>query len=650
MNFWIQKLNSKDWFCFNVNYIKVENYIDFLLRNYFSHLKITKKTKNFTFYCFDKAKVLDNKWFYQFLINVQKRFNLIFINEKNEPWIANFLISLDKYQINFEKQERLYHQIMNKVIISTKINNALFLPTFIPKHFQKEYAFLALKNKRFANFSASGSGKTIVSYMSILSLFADQKINLLVVVGPKSAKSAWFEEWKIVALSDIIHADEVFNFADKPLNYIESFKFSPFIKGKLNVVFVNFHKFQNHQFTQKFIQLIDNYKTLLVVDEAHYIKNYQGTLHINLLQLSSKLEYIHLLTGTPLPRFSTEGFYIINFLFPNVQDKKELKEHNFKLSCEETVLGGIKNLKLRKMVIEKLKLFFVRKTKQALINDGFLLPMKKIKIKIDMEQSEKFLMQKLQTSKFKIDLNQSGLEDKNKCIWIIRRMQASSYPPLLFEKLTNVFSDLTNDVSDYYDQKDMTETLTLNKKDKEIDKILEKLITEKEISNIVHKYKSGSLITQRWLKAAVILKERASEKIIIWDVFKKSMQKFQKYLEQVMPDRKTFLINGDIDTAQRERIITQFKKSWNSILIASPATISESVSLHREVNVAIYLYKNYMGAHFMQSQERIHRLVGKNEKQKQKTIYLIEAASPSIDQEISCNLQNKEREQSIFID
>ena len=71
-----------------------------------------------------------------------------------------------------------------------------------------------------------------------------------------------------------------------------------------------------------------------------------------------------------------------------------------------------------------------------------------------------------------------------------------------------------------------------------------------------------------------------------------------------------FDINGDVSLPDREQYLRDFRFDVPdcNILIANPATLSESVSLHMECHRAIYVDRTYNTAHWMQSKERIHRI------------------------------------------
>ena len=88
-----------------------------------------------------------------------------------------------------------------------------------------------------------------------------------------------------------------------------------------------------------------------------------------------------------------------------------------------------------------------------------------------------------------------------------------------------------------------------------------------------------------------------------------------------------------------------------NVLIANPATLAESVSLHDVCHHAIYVDRTFNGGHYMQSLERIHR-VGLDPRAV--TTYDIiqsevEQGIPSIDQVIETSLERKKRDMDGFL-
>ncbi|MEG0961185.1 MAG: hypothetical protein RSE60_08910, partial [Erysipelotrichaceae bacterium] len=72
---------------------------------------------------------------------------------------------------------------------------------------------------------------------------------------------------------------------------------------------------------------------------------------------------------------------------------------------------------------------------------------------------------------------------------------------------------------------------------------------------------------------------------------------------------------------ERDRIIDKFNFSNEvEIIVTNPATLAESVSLHRACHDAHYLEYNYNLYQYLQSRDRIHRL---GLKEKQETNYYL---------------------------
>ena len=86
------------------------------------------------------------------------------------------------------------------------------------------------------------------------------------------------------------------------------------------------------------------------------------------------------------------------------------------------------------------------------------------------------------------------------------------------------------------------------------------------------------------------------------------------------------------DARTREELIEKFKKDPKCmVMIANPAAAAESMSLQEICHHAIYMDRTFNAAHYIQSQDRIHRIIDKD-KEKQKTIEIFQTDTPdSID-------------------
>ena len=137
-------------------------------------------------------------------------------------------------------------------------------------------------------------------------------------------------------------------------------------------------------------------------------------------------------------------------------------------------------------------------------------------------------------------------------------------------------------------------------------------------------------------------------KVIIWSTFIHNMDVLQR---EMLKELDPIVINGTVpkdgDSETRDHLLNRFKNENSMVLIASPASLAESVSLHKNLkgenvcNHAIYLDRNFNGAQYMQSMDRIHR-IGMDESAKVE--YHLIIAENTIDEVIHRRLNEKQDE------
>lgn len=104
---------------------------------------------------------------------------------------------------------------------------------------------------------------------------------------------------------------------------------------------------------------------------------------------------------------------------------------------------------------------------------------------------------------------------------------------------------------------------------------------------------------------------RENRKVIIWSCFVQNVELIALRLQDLGAE----FIHGGIDAGDendqdtREGKIKRFHDDPNCmVLIANPAACSEGISLHKICQYAIYLDRSFNAAHYLQSEDRIHRL------------------------------------------
>jgi hypothetical protein len=103
---------------------------------------------------------------------------------------------------------------------------------------------------------------------------------------------------------------------------------------------------------------------------------------------------------------------------------------------------------------------------------------------------------------------------------------------------------------------------------------------------------------------------RGGQKVLIWSSFVRNVE----YMSQRLADVGAVYIHGGVDAGSedddetREGKIKLFHDDTNvRVMVANPAAASEGVSLHRVCHHAIYLDRTFNAAHYLQSEDRIHR-------------------------------------------
>lgn len=103
---------------------------------------------------------------------------------------------------------------------------------------------------------------------------------------------------------------------------------------------------------------------------------------------------------------------------------------------------------------------------------------------------------------------------------------------------------------------------------------------------------------------------RNGHKVLIWSSFRRNVE----YLAERLSDIGALYIHGGVDAGDedddetREGKIKLFHDDPNVlVMVANPAAAGEGVSLHRVCHHAIYLDRTFNAAHYLQSEDRIHR-------------------------------------------
>lgn len=497
--------------------------------------------------------------------------------------------------------------------------------------YQYKASFLLSVGNGGFDFSVPGSGKTIITYSSYMFMKSSTIVENIFIIGPMSSFYAWYDEFNTC----FGHYPDFENLAEQSTLdskvYLNASK-----KNYREVTFINFDKIR------LLINPISNFlsqgKTLLVIDEAHKIKNPNAEVAKALLKITKKAKTRILLTGTPMPNGYEDLYTLTKVLSPF----RDILPYNYKQLHTMTVKTATQtqNSKIR----DSLFPFYSRISKKYLIETGELTIPNYYMTHCEMTEDQRMLYDWLSDfyGKIREDIDEDLLESFKKAI-LIRKMQISANPGLLLKGLINSMDELRNQYIEF-DDKYKNEIDLLIK----ADKYLIERFKDSKIVHIINQYDLGYRNTLKNIKAINIASSLVKEgkKVLIWDIFIKNMEILYAELDKVI-SHPIEMINGSIKGFERQNSIYRFREGDSMILIANPATLAESISLHKACQNAIYVNRNFNAAQFIQSKDRIHRI---NMPENTTANYYMLLNNNSVDYSVDERLRIKEKRMFQILD
>ena len=471
------------------------------------------------------------------------------------------------------------------------------------------------------NFAVPGAGKTSIvygAYTYLKNLPTDNKnhVDKLLVIGPLSSFAPWIKEYfecfgtttTFMRLSGDVAVSK-----DKKLEHLYS-------SSPAEITLIFHGGVDNLQ--GDIVEFLRINKTMVVVDEAHRIKNPEGVWGKSVIEISKEAISRIVLTGTPIPNGYQDIYNLFKFIYP-FKYKEILKVHYQNLidmtDNDSTDSSRVQNLK------DNLSPFFIR-IKKA---DLKLPPIEEKIIKVDMELYQREIYDFIETSyinSFRQKESATVKDILNKAK-LIRLRQASTNPNLLSITLKDSLAN--NEITGELDPNSRFTTHS------------DEFVSDSEFFNKICNY-SKFETPQKFIKVKQILNEDIlinNNKAIIWSIFIQNAKELQSYL--IKNNINTKLLIGEIKQEDREVTIEKFNNPEDNefnVIIANPFVVAESISLHKGCHNAIYLERDYNCANYLQSKDRIHR-VGLNPNQITYYYYII--SNNSIDEVIDLKLKIK---------
>ncbi|MCT9931450.1 DEAD/DEAH box helicase [Planotetraspora sp. A-T 1434] len=462
------------------------------------------------------------------------------------------------------------------------------------KPFQLENLATIMRLPHGADFSVPGAGKTTVALANFTLNRARGRVEQLLVIGPIAAFQAWKED-SAACLS--------------PATWVAIHtRPGSLIPEDVDILLTNYNRVAaDYDRIRQFVALRP---TQIVLDEAHRIKKGEQGVHGRaVLDLAYAAKRRDVLTGTPAPQGAYDLIAPIRFLYPG-QDHQILPAGAYfeRDGRDPEVLNATSKAISR---------YFVRTPKSRLE-----LPATQFVVGVQsMGPIQQAIYEALlgrYRGEFQLDRDERRRFDRLGRI-MMYLLEAATNPMLLVAG------------SDESDQEGFEHPPL-------------ELRGNEAIADLLQRYREHE-VPWKYHRIAEIVREAAArhEKVLVWSTFVRNLKLLGGHLKEFQPA----IVHGGVPPEDgappgvltRDAELDRFRHDPNcSVLLANPAACGEGVSLHHWCHHAVYLDRTFNAGHYLQSQDRIHRLGLKEGTITRFTILLSEG---TIDQTVEGRLREK---------
>lgn len=466
------------------------------------------------------------------------------------------------------------------------------------------------------NFSVPGAGKTSIVYGAYTYLKntsdASKKVDKILIIGPLSSFGPWENEY-----------EECFGVkvrSQRMSGTLSAAQKKQYFYGRTaELTLLSYQSVITLKDELEYF--LRNNQVMVVLDEAHKVKSTNGGIIANIvMDLSKWCSSRVILTGTPAPNGYEDLYNLFHFIWPQYDVIK------YNVGQLRDMTKTVNDSRVPKLM-DNISPYFIRIRKSdlelppATEHDPIIVPMKDSQRRIYDFIEERFVEEANKETK------ESALHNILVRAKMIRLQQVATNPALLSEPLSSFSEEAGEDLA------------SVEADDASIMKDIMRFYDE----HVPAKYEECLRLVQKIIATG--------EKVIIWVIFIKNIERLEEYLKQNGINCKvlygaTPVASDDMNEEElvntREGIVKEFNspESTFKVVIANPFAVAESISLHKACHNAIYLERSFNCAHFLQSKDRIHRYGLPKDTD---THYYYILSADSVDETIDYRLKEKER-------
>ena len=527
------------------------------------------------------------------------------LDDASNPVVQEYLSDREDY----ERRVQYAQNVWNGAIESAEF--AEFVSVIETRFTRKLYRLQLLAGFHMAwslhacNFSVPGAGKSSIvlasfSYHKTASNGVLKTAPLLIIVGPLSSFASWDHELqgcfgrpgKIKRISGVAKAERDEFFENVMVRGVSAFP---------DAILMHYQTMMTE--LERIKSLCKVSDVMLVIDEAHYIKNTDDGMWASAaLELAPYAKSRVLLTGTPAPNGYRDLYNLFKFLWPR---ENIIKYHPGQLD----EMSHYQFDERREDVQESIAKWYVRISKKHILpQDDY--PVHEYREIVPLSPAHEEVYSKIKNW-VRESLYAANEEERGNSFFkakVIRLRQCATSPENVLHALQ------AHSQSTFLDSE------------------------EQAILELVSNY--DWQIEGKYKRLLELIEDsvRREEKVLVWCDFRFTTKRVHEFLNKQGINAITLhdpglevsesLVESEESLSMlmaREKAIDRFRHDRSvQVLVTSPHLMAESVSLHKWCHTAIYFERNWNCAQFVQSRDRIHR-VGLEKNVLTKYYYLISA-------------------------
>jgi len=308
-----------------------------------------------------------------------------------EKSVKKEVSSYNNEQENFKKFTKKAQKIRNDDFLNTPelIENFKEFKEVLEKNMERTLyplqmlsAFHMAFSQNSCNFAVPGAGKTSIvygAYTYLKSLPKDdpKHVNRLLVIGPLSSFAPWENEYKD-CFGKNIESQRLSGDGTISRDAKEQHLYSSNPKELTLISYAGVPLLE-----KEIIDFLKQNKTMIIIDEAHHIKNAQGIWGQSVIEVAKEATSRIILTGTPVPNGYEDLYNLYRFIYPfKFQDILQIHYDQLKELTKKSISHENERVK---NFIENINPYFIRIKKK----DLHLPPVKNKIIKIDMDEHQR---------------------------------------------------------------------------------------------------------------------------------------------------------------------------------------------------------------------------------------------------------------------